>query len=55
MTRVEANDVDDDKAIDSEAAEKQARMNRYLADYSRWDQWVPADPASVLEVCLTDE
>ena len=26
------------------------RMARYTADYSRWEQWKPADPATIAEV-----
>ena len=41
---------------ESEEAER-ARTGRelqYSANYSRWDQWVPSDPASKLEVSETN-
>lgn len=35
---------------DEELKKQQTLELRYSANYSRWDEWIPADPATVLEV-----
>jgi tetratricopeptide (TPR) repeat protein len=31
------------------SSEKENIMKKYISDYSRWDEWVPKDPATLLE------
>ncbi len=39
-----------DDSMDHEIKARQTLELRYSANYSRWDEWIPADPATVLEV-----
>lgn len=44
-----ANAVADDEDLTSMSS-RATRMLRYSADYSRWDQWTPSDPATKIDV-----
>jgi hypothetical protein len=50
------SEEDEDAPTNRLVDEKTLRMNKYLLDYSRWDQWEPTDPATLREVnyyCLS--
>lgn len=46
----EDNDDDDDDSTGKRAVDnRSAILQRYTADYSRWNEWVPSDPATLQE------
>ena len=48
--KMPCEEIDEDASTTLREDDKMKQMKKYLADYSRWDEWVPDDPATLLEV-----